>query len=49
MDGKIKMPEKLAEILSKNEAEMIFFDSLSFDEKKLYIQTKSSDSAIRIN
>ena len=38
MEGKIKMPENLAKRLSENEAEMSFFDSLSLEEKKEYIE-----------
>ncbi len=38
MEGKIKMPEALAKWLSENETEMRFFDSLSLEEKKEYIE-----------
>ena len=47
MEAKIKMPEELAEKLSQNESEMIFFNSLSFDEKKEYIQ--SHPGVVRTN
>ena len=40
MEGKIKMSEALLRELSENEAEMKLFDSLSFEEKKEYIERK---------
>ena len=37
MDGKIKMPEKMAHSLLKNTTAMEIFNSLSTEEKKSFI------------
>ncbi len=43
MEGKIKMPESLAKRLAENETEMSLFNSLSFEEKKEYIEKKGDN------
>ncbi len=47
MDGKIKMPEKMARQLAENIYAMQFFDSLSTKEKKEFISNYQSNADLK--